>query len=1724
MITPLNATGCTTLRTDRQLLPNCPLLWPSLNARSTEENHAMSAIDSPPPEDKGQHYEIIRDTLPDWAKTLSAVRISALKSSRKNIPAWYKSASPQQHQRLKTAIADHWNTQTRVDQKLTPVTDLEGFAEPLLKAALKQQYNLDVDVRRTWLRLYAPAKQPWWVKNVSGGVSSRTVSLLDAALHNFADTEAFTADSQFITLPDALGHFDVLTLAGTVSIEQFKSLVRGLDIGAQYQTHLELYLGRTEPVVEGVLRARVSANQVAALNVAAQMAVMKGDIQPQDHRLITDLIAGRPVAAHCHDLSLMDATLTGVVLIAADLENSREVLPVIAYVPDDPEHPLKRYDSTAEFMQGLTRQLRQPDYQQFFSRFVEHQYQGHFFNQLSTRLSQVKWHPHAPGDPRPSWRDTPLDSPNLQFSATRIRAPLWEHLYQQKLNKTLNDARELAVSTAYADRMARWAWWDNLQKIFTDMLNVALLVVTPFVPLLGELMLAYTAYQLADEVFEGLLDWAEGLGIEAIEHVVGVTENVLQLLAFPAAHLTLSPFVEGLKAVTLSDGKRRLWHADLSPYEQQSLALPPESKPDAQGFHAHAGKKILRLENKHYEVSPEPDTDKHRIVHPQRPEAYRPEVMLNGRGAIVLEGEEPRHWDEPQLFQRLSPITAPWPQTQLQQLRDISGTAPGALRHMYAENQTPPPLLADTLDRFELRQHIDTLSEPSARTGEAAYWSADMVTRMDGWPSGKAIAVFEASDLSGESIRHGALQAAPDATLSISRDDLLAGRLAQRVVDFLDEAELTALLGEPLSADPGARVKSLGEQLGHYVASRKDDIFEHLYSFKRQSKSAHGSLLQQQFPALPDALARAILAQARPAEVHLMNQEGRLPQRLKHQARELQFEARATHAYEGFYLGSAPTPDTERLLLNALRTHSDAFANLRLSIREQQPSGQLRCRVGSDNATTETLLIRTAPGRYALHGAGQETTWNLYEAVLQVVPPDTLGFAPGDGEALQQWLKQTLQPPAERRTVLAEPPTLAVASRETQQLLQTPLFSALRQRLGRGNGNVEERLKVLYPTLTDEDVTAYAQALDSTEGHRLLRELETQKKTLRNKLKNWQQLPAAGTRQRRASLPEQLFRKRVTALIQESWEQSAKGYETDFGGRQLGSELDLRGETIHGFLQNFPPLSTELNHITSLNLAGTHFSDADSPFLHNFPNLRSLDITGPSLSTLPDAVASMRRLTQLGLAENPIHWSAQSREHLKHLNHLRVLILSHNPHLVTPPDISRMPELRILVLNNTQLSHWPTGLFELPRAPHFNLNLLNTGITQVPTVEPGSASAELVARTRLDRNKLSRDAEDRLVSYRRAAGLDPYRTYPPRGELDSQFWLSHLSPELRHDWQEVWGDLERVHGSQGFFEVIRSQQQPPPEIVQAPEDLMRYQQNLRQLRTNVLRLLMAADSDEPTRTALFNLAATPAQCADAGAQLFNAMGFEALKLEAWRQPTRQERRNALVLLAKQKARLDKVNRIARQDIQTRLRTPTLNQDGSEGPALRLTTDVVDGVQGTLDEVQVYGAYQTGLKARLDLPWLADHMLYRDSGNVQASQLVSAYDKVIEEEQGDGLVEQMLEQYFWSDYLRETHADEYRQIKCQHEQSSENIDDLRLAQNAWAADEQLPPAHKNETVSAQLKQRLLELADRLEVAHEQVLTPEPMSEELYLSLFLKGFHDEQALDRRLTRQAMAAADI
>ncbi|KAL0630241.1 hypothetical protein Q9L58_010912, partial [Maublancomyces gigas] len=237
---------------------------------------------------KGKHYTFIKARLNDSFTQASLQRVQALGNARLRREPWFDGTN----QLLKDANIEAWKTQNALDQMLLSLKDVYSFAEPLLKTAIRIQYGLDLNVRETCLHLYIPKEQPWYVIDTSHGVTTRTVSLLDAALHNFARTEHFEADSEFITRPDQYGRFEITPLKQKMTIKQFQTLCRELDIGGRYKRHLEHYLLPASPVAAGALQHWVSLSQKAALKAAAHLALKKKDISANAHSLILGLIHG----------------------------------------------------------------------------------------------------------------------------------------------------------------------------------------------------------------------------------------------------------------------------------------------------------------------------------------------------------------------------------------------------------------------------------------------------------------------------------------------------------------------------------------------------------------------------------------------------------------------------------------------------------------------------------------------------------------------------------------------------------------------------------------------------------------------------------------------------------------------------------------------------------------------------------------------------------------------------------------------------------------------------------------------------------------------------------------------------------------------------------------------------------------------------------------------------------------------------------------------------------------------------------------------------------------------------------------------------------------------------------------------------------------------------------------------------------------------------------------
>lgn len=1681
------------------------------------------------------HYDLIQQRLPPWLTTAHARHISVLKAFKPDFKP--DVLPPPLHASAKHTLGEHWTTQNAVDQQLAHLNDIRAFAEPLLKDAL-QAYG-DIDVLNTSIRLYSPVNLPWWVINSMPGVTSRTVTLLDAALHNFSASETF-ADFAFLSDEDSRGQYRTLTFTHrvtgqTLTADTFKTVCRQLDIGARYQQKVNATLGFDNPSVAEPLHRKLISSQKTALNNAAHLALTNRDISQETYTLIQTMLSGscnlwldgQPM--EFYTLDMLETRVTGALIIAPSepefsitsalqfsidalftaSPNADIVRKIVVYLPEDPDHPLKEYTSSDVFFKELTRQLRDKNptsgslgrsYQQFFSQFIAHEQRGRFFQQLNSLLATVRWHPSAPGDSRPNWRETPVEAPNLRIRVlpisqdldNRAQDPandnLWHYLYRVKLNKIANDAREIAISTEYADRMARWAWWDNLEKMLSDIFNVALLVVTPFVPFLGELMLAYTAYQILDDVFEGILDWSQGHLLEGWEHAIAVAENMIQLAIFhvggqltQVARVKLSPYIEGLKPIKTASGDTRLWSPDLTPYRHRNLRLPDTIPPEETGLYHHRGKKITRQGSRHYVVGQDAVSEHFHLVHPLRPNAYRPSVALNGSGACVLEGEQPRAWSNQQLMRRLGPQTEGLSASELEQIRVISGVEFGALRHMYVKNQPTPPLLADTLKRFKNDKHIRASVENirmDKPLDPASYWFEQMVTELDGWPQEKALLVYPQSDLSGTPHRYGNPTAEGSNTLRMSTADVMSGRLPEKVVAFLDEPQSSLPLEDRLPDQE--QVQALRERLAEYVEQQSESLNSHLYIHQEASSDPHIQLLRKQYPELPLSIAQRLVQHTRRRHLKVMSENQRLPLAVKNQAEELAFEATSTQIFEQFHQGRNLSAQAENLALNTLRIHTDTLANLRIEIREKTPYGDLRTHVGAQDAPHVRLLVRSRNAQYRVFNAQGKLmhgATDFYSAVFQALTTDKRFV---DAERLRAWLIEKTKVPAERRLIMAEPPIRVHAQPETLILLGGGNTSTLRGTLAEDTSSitVQQRIKKWLPEMSEQGVRDFSMRAESEEGLKILEHLEAEGQQFETTLDTFVRSKTRWPAGSRLEAVERKRRADFSSALLDAWQQ---GYTKrhEYGPLQgRGVRLDL---SEMQWPDKLPVLPIEMTEVTSLLMTESGFVSAQEEFLQSFPNLHALDLAGNQLEKLPPVLSRLSQLRQLNLSHNKITLDAPALEHLRKLTRLRQLDLSNNPLGITP-DISLMPDLNLLRLSHTGISEWPTGLFEQTRNEGFILELQGNPIADVPDVAEDSASATVIALTRLDRSSLSINAQKLFETYRVSNKLDPHRTYEPQG--DSSFWIDDLDDEHKALYKSHWNNLEREHGSQGFFEVIKAME--PPEFFEESLDEVLYTQNSALLRTQVRTMLSAMHADGELREKLFRLSNFPGLCPDAGLQIFNGMGIEVEASQARlfsHTPAEQEGR--LLTLAKGAARLKLLNHVARSDIAQRLKPVSQG-----GLGLRLTSQVVDGEPGTVDEVEVHLAYQTRLARRLGLPWVSEHMLYRSTAGVSETAITRAYTAVLALSEGDGLVDQMLLEPYWERFLKEHYATDYEANEKNIDDQFNLLDQLHDELQAYANPLELSQeqrAQKQETVKEQVQQLSVE---------DRVPLEEAMSDERY----------------------------
>ena len=1306
------------------------------------------------------HGLFLEKAIPDWLVNATPERRAALKNSATPTPDWLKGTTRAQRDALGYRATASFAAQTRLDKAMSAFLDVDTFARPLLVKALKDRFSVTLDVDKTLVCLRQPLE--WGVLGVDiGSFEVLRLPLLQAALHNFEASEteggAFHESSGFLVENPTPGTFS--SVSTTLTVTQFTGLCRSLDIGAKYQVYLKAFFKTADAEAEKALRQPFIESQKAALRAAADLALLKKDITPADYTMIVSVIDGEvhpwmgKKQVWFRDLCLMNLTMTGCVVFYI-CEKYRYGGEMIVYIPNDPEQPLKRYlyeDLTAMFKRRFTaRDAGQPrdgsptQYQRFFSQFVAYGDLARYFNEFTQNASGrplgQKLSPYAsilntllqginpfagfkklpPTTINQEPNDDPFLAPRVQVRAGQglwvENIDLWGYLYEQHRDKVLADARSHAVPTADVDARVR-------SEKFAFLLNIGMLVLTTvsmFVPVLGEVMLVAIAGQLMSETFEASIEWSEGDRKAAKAHLIDVAEN-LAFFAVAAgvgkglAKLTAvkaEPVIEQLDPVTLPNGDSRLWKADLKGYER-AVSVDRDVPATDLGQFEFDGKTHVRIDNRFYQKTYDPQLKRWRIKHPSDPQAYQPPLAHNGTGAWRHTLERPQTWDRLTLLRRIGPVTDTFSDQRLLQIADVSGVSDSALRKMHLDNAPPPPELTDALRLFEADHGVAQVIE-QIETGQAIddryLFTLPLVTELPRWPVGRVLKVFEGPELSGKSLKYGSERLYPGVKLKpairITRADVLSGNLPALILAGLEESEITRLLGGEPARVKALRPQELRKQIADFARTRQPALFESLYK-GLGPVDPRVAKLQRLCPGLSESAAISVLDDATVEELTRLEGTARLSLRLLEQARWYVQQGRLTEAFAGLHMENLVWADSKRLALHILEKLPGWKGDVRLEIREGGIEGELLDGIGNENSGNRKFVVKKGPFYQAFNERGEtlnslpRTGDNFFASILHALPDDarqSLGI-PSVGQSAdlrRAVIDYATAHPTESAQWLRD----KTAARPPRRIAQKQWGYLSSGRGADATGELTSRVQDVYPDLSDVEALKFL-----LEQWGLGQSNQQIYHLLSNRLREWQALEATldqwvgGDSALRAMLDG---KGPAADAIKSAWKNSPKA-----GANPRYARLEL---SCHDSL---PPLSADFSHIRELSVGGVGMTSATiEGLLGSFQQLEKLSITGSMrLRTVPRALDGMEQLTDLSLASN-FPYSAAEIARLENLVRLEKLELRGVLQRAEDFDVSRLSNLRSLTITSATAQAWPAGVLELPHLER--LNMRGSFVYQLP--------------------------------------------------------------------------------------------------------------------------------------------------------------------------------------------------------------------------------------------------------------------------------------------------------------------------------------------------------------------------------------------------------------------------
>lgn len=1308
------------------------------------------------------HRDFLKQASPAWLVNATAQSRARVKDATATLPGWYQQASALQRQALQQKFTASFAAQTMLDKAMAALQDIDTFAAPLLQKALKDQFQLDLDVNSTFIRLKKPVEVGLFAIEIGSFVVLH-LPLLQAALHNFeareCEDDAFHHSSGFLTqAPSGLKALDT-----SLTVTQFTRLCRSLDVGAKYQAYLKSALLPADPLAGQLISLAFVNAHKTAFAAAAERALLSKDIEPADYTLLQAVINDQfdPRQGNkqvwFRDLGLMNKRMTGCVVFVIS-EKYRYSDELLLYIPNDPQHPLKRY--TPAQMQAMFKSrftARDPGdsvdgnptrYQRFFSQFVAYADLPEYFAQLTeeapahsmgeallpyallinkllqglnpfkvfTEVNELPPTPPRVREANPEPFLAPVDLSREGHGLWADNIDLWQYQFEQHRNKLIADARSHAVPTADVDARVR-------SEKFARLLNIGFLVlntVSMFVPVLGEVMMVVMAGKLLQGTLEGVIEWSEGDRMAAKAHLVDVAENLAMLVVMAGVGqgfgklvaAKTEPLIERLDPVTLPGGQARLWRPALSGYETPDT-LPVDVVPNPKGQYRHNGKTYIRQAGATYEKTFDETLQRWRVKHPTDPNAYQPPLTHNNAGAWRLTHERPQSWDRLTLLRRMGHVTEGFSDEQLLSIGDISGAGDDTLRKMHLDNARPPPELADALRLFradqEVAQVIEQVGTEKAVDGRYLY-VLPLITELPRWPAGRTLKVFDGPGFTGRSRLYGVERLGPNIkskpAIRISRTDILSSRLSAHILAALDESEIVGLLGGEPARVYESRPQEFRKQIVDYARTRQPALFDSLYTGV-EHKAPAVAKLQRLYPGLSEPAAQTLLAEADATELNQLRDTGRVPLGMQERARWYVRQGRLGHAYAGLHMENLTSAASKRLALHTLERLPGWSDEVRLEVREGSIEGALLDSIGSETATQRKYLVKKGPLFQAFNDRGETLNSvprfgdNFYASIMHALPDEVreaMGI-PHVGQSLDL-RRAIIEYASEHRLESAR--IVDEASRgqawfKPPQRISPTLIGYPAS--GRGEGmmaTLVSRVQVVYPQLTDEQANGFIlRRMVEDEDEAQIYSL------LNNRLREWQALEST----------------LVNWVANEPVGPSAHLFSAIGGKRQAAEAIKAcwrnsplaelpRFAELNLFVDEpLPLLSADFSHVRILSLGGQGITDATiGRVLEGFDQVETLRlaVSTPRLSGVPVALETLPQLTSLRVVSSFPMGPAEVQR-LGGLTRLQHLTLDGPLTASSVLDVSRLVELRSLAITRSIQAVFPTGVFELPHVERLDL-------------------------------------------------------------------------------------------------------------------------------------------------------------------------------------------------------------------------------------------------------------------------------------------------------------------------------------------------------------------------------------------------------------------------------------